>query len=106
VRPVFGATINARGDTSHAYADLRWQFESQSGVFFGLGLGADGHINPDATNRKALGSRALFHIPAELGFRLDKHKSISVYFEHTSNGYTQDYNEAMDRLGVRYGYRF
>ncbi len=109
VHPVVGVTINPRGDTSHAYADLRWQYESQSGVFFGLGLGAavhDGHIYPDAPNRKALGSRILFHIPAELGFRLDKHNSISVYFEHTSNGYTQDYNEAMDRLGVRYGYRF
>jgi hypothetical protein len=55
---------------------------------------------------KALGSRVLFHIPVEIGLRFDDHNSLSVYFEHTSNGYTQDFNEGLDRLGVRYGYRF
>lgn len=109
VRPTVGVTINPRGDTSHVYADLRWQYETSSGVYFGLGLGAavhDGHIDPDSPYRKALGSRVLFHIPAEIGYRFDHHNSISIYFEHTSNGYTQDYNEALDRLGMRYGYRF
>ena len=48
----------------------------------------------------------LFHIPAEIGYRLDTHNSVSVYFEHTSNAYTATYNEGMDRIGVRYGYRF
>ena len=48
----------------------------------------------------------LFHIPAEIGLRLDAHNSVSVYYEHTSNAYLADFNEGMDRLGVRYGYRF
>ena len=36
----------------------------------------------------------------------DAHGDVSVYFEHTSNAYTQDYTEGLDRIGVRYGYRF
>jgi hypothetical protein len=57
-------------------------------------------------DRKALGSRVLFHFPAEIGYRFDERNSLSVYFEHTSNGYTVHPNEGLDRLGIRYGYRF
>jgi hypothetical protein len=77
--------------------------------FFGLGLGAaihDGNLDPTEPDRKALGSRVLFHIPFELGYRFDERQSISVYFEHTSNGNLADHNEALDNIGIRYGYRF
>jgi hypothetical protein len=111
IRPVIGGTINTEGDTSHAYIDARWQIDGPSGLFFGLGLGAAVHdgetggvgADPD---KKWLGSRVLFHIPAEIGVHLDAHNDLSVYFEHTSNAYTQHYNEGMDRIGIRYGYRF
>lgn len=109
IQPALGASINTDGATSHAYLDARWQFETPSGLFFAIGLGAaihDGETRPTEPDMKALGSRVLFHIPAEIGWRFDAHNSISVYFEHTSNAYTQDYNEGLDRLGVRYGYRF
>lgn len=111
VRPVVGATINTRGDTSHAYLDTRWEIDGPSGTFFGLGLGAavhDGETGGPASDpdMKWLGSRVLFHIPAEIGLHLDAHNDVSVYFEHTSNAYTQKYNEGMDRIGVRYGYHF
>lgn len=111
IRPVVGGTINTRGDTSHAYIDARWEVECPSGVFFGLGLGAavhDGEIGgPGSDPRmKWLGSRVLFHIPVEVGLHLDGHNDLSVYFEHTSNADTQDNNEGLDRIGVRYGYRF
>lgn len=109
IRPVIGGTINTRGDTSHAYIDARWQVDCASGVFFGVGLGAavhDGEIGPGDLDRKWLGSRVLFHIPAEVGLHLDAHNDLSVYFEHTSNANTQDFNEGLDRIGVRYGYRF
>ena len=109
LRPVIGGTVSSQGDTSHAYAGLRWQVEMPLGLFFGLGIGAavhDGHTLPDRIDRKALGSRALFHIPAEVGWRFDGHNSISVYFEHTSNAWIATYNEGMDRIGLRYGYRF
>ena len=109
LRPAVGGTINTAGQTSHAYADARLTYEWPSGVFIGFGVGAavhDGHIGIDDPGAKALGSRILFHAPIELGYRLDGHNSLSAYFEHTSNGYTQSYNEALDRIGIRYGYRF
>ena len=109
LRPVVGATVNTRGFTSKAYVDARWEIESPTGIFFALGIGAavhDGTIGPTAYDRKALGSRVLFHVPAEIGWRWDGHNSVSVYFEHISNGYTQDYNEGLDAIGLRYGYRF
>lgn len=109
LHPALGASINTGGGTSHAYLDARWQFDLTPSLFIGLGIGAavhDGETGPTEPDMKALGSRLLFHFPVEVGFRLDPHNSISVYFEHISNGYTQDVNEGLDRLGVRYGYRF
>lgn len=109
IRPVIGGTVSTVGNTSHAYADARWEIEGPAGLFFGVGLGAavhDGYLLPERVDRKALGSRVLFHIPLEVGLRLDQHNSISFYFEHTSNANTKDDNEGLDRLGIRYGYKF
>jgi len=109
IRPVVGASINTNGDTSHAYLDARWQIDGPNNLFFGIGLGAaihDGETGPPAQDAKWLGSRVLFHIPAEIGIHLDEHNDLSVYFEHTSNAYTMKYNEGLDRIGIRYGYRF
>jgi lipid A 3-O-deacylase len=109
IRPAVGGTINTVGATSHAYIDARWQFETHSGFFLALGIGAaihNGQLQLEDWDRKALGSRVLFHFPAEIGYRFDEHNSLSVYFEHTSNGYTVHPNEGLDRLGIRYGYRF
>lgn len=109
IRPVVGGSVSTGGQTSHAYIDARWEIEGPAGLFLGLGVGAavhDGQTLPDRIDRKALGSRALFHIPFEVGVRFAHHSSLSVYFEHTSNANTQRHNEGMDRIGVRYGYRF
>lgn len=109
LRPAAGMTVNTAGATSKAYIDARWEFGGALGPFLGLGIGAavhDGNIGPTAPDMKALGSRVLFHVPIELGWRLDRHNSVSIYFEHISNGYTQRYNEGLDSLGLRYGYRF
>jgi hypothetical protein len=109
IRPAVGGTVNFGGYTSRGYADLRWQYETASGVFFGLGLGVavhNGETGPSHADRKALGSQVLFHIPVEIGLRLDTRNSVSLYFEHHSNAYTQRYNEGIDGLGIRYGYRF
>ena len=109
LRPALGGTFNTQGGTSKAYLDARWEIETASRIFFAIGLGAaihDGETRAVDPTRKALGSRVLFHIPAEIGWRWDGHNSVSVYFEHISNGYTQDANEGLDVVGMRYGYKF
>ena len=63
-------------------------------------------VDPVEVDRKALGRRVLFHFPLEVGYRFDGHHSVSFYFDHMSNGYTTTYNEGLDTLGVRYGYKF
>lgn len=108
IRPALGASVNTTGDTSKAYVDLRWDRDFDSGVFVGIGVGAavhDGELSP-ARGRKALGSRVLFHIPVEAGFRVSERIGISLYFDHVSNAYLADENEGMDTLGIRLGYRF
>lgn len=112
IRPALGASVNTTGDTSKAYLDLRWDRDFDSGVFdgvfIGIGVGAavhDGELGR-ARGRKALGSRVLFHIPFEVGFRPYENVAVSLYFDHVSNAYLADENEGMDTLGVRLGYRF
>jgi lipid A 3-O-deacylase len=109
LRPAIGGSINTQGATSSGYIDARWQFDWTNGMFFGTGVGIalhNGHLDDGREDRKQLGSRVLFHIPIELGYRFDSHNAFSVYFEHMSNAYTVSPNEGFDRLGVRYGYRF
>ena len=71
-------------------------------------LGAAVHDGPldGRGDRKALGSRVLFHVPLELGWRWDQRSSVSLYFEHVSNAGLADENEGMDNIGMRYGYQF
>jgi len=109
ISPALGASISTIGATSDGYLDARWQMETGCGIFLGLGVGGavhNGQLKLEDWDRKALGSRVLFHIPLEIGYRFDEHNSLSAYFEHMSNAYTVSPNEGLDRLGVRYGYRF
>lgn len=109
VRPVLGGSWNSDHGTSKVYFDARWESNTGPGIFFGLGLGAaihDGYIGPTSMDHKALGSRVLFHIPAEIGYRFENGQSLSLYFEHDSNAHLRRYNEGLDDLGVRYGYKF
>jgi hypothetical protein len=109
LRPALGVSVNTAGYTSRAYIDARWEIETPIGIFFGLGLGAaihDGLLDASEPDRKALGSRVLFHIPIELGYRFGERHSVSIFFEHISNAELADVNEGLDAIGVRYGYRF
>lgn len=114
IRPALGGTI-ANGDgTSFGYADARYEIDGPFGTFFGLGLGLaihDGALAPEAPRGghrpKALGSRALFHVPIEIGVTFAEKLRVSAYFEHVSNGWLgTDINEGMDNLGMRIGYKF
>jgi lipid A 3-O-deacylase len=109
LRPAAGASINSSGDTSKLYLDARWEYEATNGLFFAFGVGGavhNGESRLTHNDKKALGSKLLFHIPIEVGYHADAHHSVSVYFDHISNAYTQDENEGLDTLGLRYGYRF
>lgn len=109
IRPAFGGSVNTAGDTSKLYSGLRWQYDHASGLFAGIGLGGavhNGKLHPEESDRKALGSRVLFHIPLEIGYRFDGKSALSVYFDHVSNAFLAEENEGMDTLGMRYGYRF
>jgi hypothetical protein len=108
-RGALGASVNSDGGTSKAYLDLRYMVEFDSGVFVSAGGGGaihDGELTPSRKDRKALGSRLLFHIPFEAGYRFTPHQSLSIYYDHVSNAYLAKYNEGLDTLGLRYGYRF
>ena len=109
IRPAVGGTVNFSGGTSKAYADARWEYQTGLGVYFGLGIGAavhNGYLGPTSLDHKAMGSRVLFHFPAEIGYRFAGGQTLSVYFEHISNGYTRRSNEGLDDLGVRFGVKF
>jgi lipid A 3-O-deacylase len=108
LRPAIGTTLNFDGNTSKAYTDLRWEIEAPSGVFFALGMGAaihNGELGSDDPDRKALGSRVLFHPSAELGYRFDGVHSVSIFADHISNGFTRRDNDGMDTIGIRFGRR-
>jgi len=106
--PNLGVTINSRGYTSKLYAGFLWEWETRLGVFLNLGLGAavhDGELNDLVPGRKLLGSRILFRIPVELGYRISVRWRVSLMFSHISNGYTAEYNQGLDVLGLRISYR-
>ena len=107
--PNLGASINNDGDTSFLYLGLIWEHRMNSGMFLNLGIGGalhSGKLDPAGTDKKGLGSRVLFRIPLELGYRFDLRHGISLIFVHHSNGYLSSPNEGLDQIGLRYGYRF
>lgn len=110
VRPNLGLSVNTEGDTSKVYAGAVWQYLWKNGFIldFGAGLAVhDGETdNSEAIDRKELGSRVLLHISLELGYALSAHSRIFLMFDHISNGYTNDPNEGLDTLGIRYGFLF
>ena len=109
LRPAIGGSVNTAGYTSKAYLDARWQRECENNIFYAFGIGIAVHdgetMNPDP-DYKQLGRRVLFHDSIEIGYRLDQHNSLSLYFEHISNASTAPKNQGLDALGIRYGYRF
>ena len=52
IRPNFGLSVNTQGDTSSLYGGILWEWETKSGVFFDLGLGAAVHNGKLDTNNE------------------------------------------------------
>ncbi len=100
IRPIAGLMINARGETSKAYAGFTLGTKSP-GVFVSLSLGGAVQVN----SIRKLGSSVLFRLAAEIGYSIEGHR-ISLILDHISNANLADQNAGLDVLGVRYGYRF
>jgi lipid A 3-O-deacylase len=108
-RPHLGVSINAEGLTSQVYTGLTWDHDVTQALFVEFSLGGsanDGHLNVPAPSRKALGSHLEFHESLSLGYRLTAQSSISIMLDHISNAGLARYNEGMETIGPRYGYKF
>lgn len=109
-RPHIGFMANSAGDTSSAYAGATWDGQWDSGIFLEGFLGMAIHNgkrrngNPD---RIEFGSRALFRLGGEVGWRYNDTHGISLIWDHMSNaGLISSKNQGIDNIGIRYGYRF
>jgi hypothetical protein len=115
-RPTVGGAINTAGDTDQAYVGATWSwllanhlFTQDDGVvlgfFFGPGFN-DGKIGPAPDNRQALGYHVLFREAFDLGYQINPTWEISAYIDHISNGGLAKYNQSINDVGLRLGYRF
>ena len=108
-RPHLGVQINTRGDTSQVYAGVTWTIDLTDRLWLGLSGGGtlhNGETLDQEADRKALGSRALFRLAAELGVNVTDNLSLSVYFDHESNAFLAPLNPGIDNVGMRAGWRF
>jgi hypothetical protein len=100
IRPNAGFTINARGETSKAYAGLVLG-TTRPGFFASFAVGGAVQVN----NVRKLGSVLLFRLALEVGYTVEGHR-VSIILDHISNADLADQNAGLDILGIRYGYKF
>jgi len=115
-RPHLGFSVNTAGATDYAYTGLTWSgrpwrslLALPEALFIAGSFGGaihDGHLNTAPPERKHLGSRLLFRESAEVGDQLTRGLSVSVLFDHVSNGGLAHYNQSLNNLGARIGITF
>lgn len=109
-RPHVGMMINSAGDTNSLYTGATWDGQWDSGVFLEGFLGMavhDGKRRNGNPDRIEFGSRVLFRLGAELGWRYNDTHGISLIWDHMSNaGIISSKNQGIDNIGIRYGYKF
>lgn len=115
-RPAIGGSVNTNGGTDFLYAGLVWtwdvahdMFRPKDGLYIDFGFGGaihDGALTTAPPGELALGSRALFHLQGEVGYRFDPTWSLSVYYDHYSNADLASPNPGINNVGMRVGYRF
>jgi lipid A 3-O-deacylase len=115
-RPTLGIGVNSAGSTSYAYFDMTWTpmlwenlMQSGDGIYAGGFLGGavhNGNLNQAGQDKKALGTRALYHIGLEAGYRITPTYSVEGYFAHLSNANAAARNAGLNDIGIRAGFKF
>jgi lipid A 3-O-deacylase len=115
-RPHLGVSVNTAGATDYGYVGLTWSGRPwrpllmlPDALFVAGSFGGaihDGHLNAAPPDRKRLGSRLLFRESVEVGYQLTRRFSVSVMFDHLSNGGLAHYNQSLNNLGARVGFQF
>lgn len=111
--PMAGANLNLVGDTSYAYAGLRWEFEPLDRLVLGAGLGLAAHTGRLERSEEAcaedncgFGSRFTIYLAGEVGWRLDRRNTVALVMDHISHaGWFAEQNEGVDSIGLRWRYR-
>jgi lipid A 3-O-deacylase len=115
-KPTLGAEFNTSGYTNQYYFGATWSWmltrnvlKPDDGVVFSLFFGPsfnDGETVAKKTDRKSLGSNVLFREAFELGYQITPVWQISLFLDHTSNAGLARYNQSINDLGARIGFRF
>jgi lipid A 3-O-deacylase len=115
-RPTFGGSVNTAGHTDYVYFDMTWTatvwrptLVEDERVYIGGFLGGavhDGHLRDQEDDKKALGTRALYHLGVEVGYQIDPTYSDETYFSHLSNAGASSHNPGLNNIGVRIGFHF
>jgi lipid A 3-O-deacylase len=114
-RPTIGGAFNTAGETDQYYVGATWSWMLVHniinpddgivlGYFFGPGFN-DGHI-AGSPQRQGLGSHVLFREALDLGYQINPTWEVSAYIDHISNGGLARYNQSINDVGLRLGYRF
>jgi hypothetical protein len=105
-RPHIGATVNAGGDTSLAYAGLSWTIPLyQDWLFAELSFGGALHNGPlDEPGIASYGCGWAFRETLSFGMSLSQDWHVLASFEHMSNADFCDRNRGLTNAGVRLGY--
>lgn len=102
-----GLTGQAAGDVSdQIYAGAGYDFFPRGPALlrFGAGLALhDGELVTADDSRLALGQRWLFYAALEAGWRFLHGHSLSLLYQHSSNGLMDGPNHGIDNVGLRYG---
>jgi hypothetical protein len=115
-RPTFGGEINSSHYTDQFYFGAKWSWllannifqpgdGFSAGIFFG-GAVNDGQIVSTRPDRKSLGSHILFREELEVGYWINPAIEISAFVDHVSNAGLARYNQSINDVGGRIGFRF
>jgi lipid A 3-O-deacylase len=109
-----GFSANTEGYTSQGYFGLTWTtmlardvLRPGDGIRFDIFFGGsvnDGKHASTEPDRKSLGGNLLFRLGGEIGYQIDPRWSVSLFFDHQSNGGLARINEGMNNLGLRLGF--